>query len=443
MTFQLNELFRIDELAKVVITLILFIGLIVAIFAKNYLKGDKKYLSFFWNLAFMILSIVAMVASDNIILFACFCYFANFQLYKLMIHKKEWHAAHQSGILAAKHFIFGFICLSIAIYLIYHNTHELSISALTHNDAYPNDLLTIPLILILIAAMTQSAIWPFHSWLTSSLNSPTPVSAIMHAGLVNGGGIMLARFAPLYLHHGDMLTIIFVIGIITSIIGIIWKLIQSDIKKMLACSTMSQMGFMMAQCGLGLFPAAIAHLFWHGCFKSYLFLSSNSVFKEKRLNNFAPNYFSFVFALAIGCLGALIFAYATNIHIENYDTSFVLIFLAFIAASQIALACLNKNSVSNLAFAATVTSLCSFIYGKSVYLVEYVLFPLQIFQPQKLNEYHIAAMLAIFTLWIMRLFMRNIFKEVPESFIKIYVKALNASQPRHKTITATRQNYKL
>jgi len=132
--------------------------------------------------------------------------------------------------------------------------------------------------------MTQSAIWPFHTWLISSLNSPTPVSAIMHAGLINGGGFLLTRFAGLFVQSTGMLQVIFFLGLLTALIGTLWKLMQHDIKRMLACSTMGQMGFMIAQCGLGLFPAAIAHLCWHGLFKAYLFLSSGSAAHEKEWN---------------------------------------------------------------------------------------------------------------------------------------------------------------
>ena len=86
----------------------------------------------------------------------------------------------------------------------------------------------------------------------------------MHAGLVNGGGFLIVRFAPLYLNYPGILNIIFIIGLSTAIMGTLWKLMQSDIKRMLACSTMAQMGFMIAQCGLGLFSAAIAHIILHG-----------------------------------------------------------------------------------------------------------------------------------------------------------------------------------
>ena len=106
----------------------------------------------------------------------------------------------------------------------------------------------------------------------------------MHAGLINGGGFLLARFAPMLAIQPPILNLIFIAGITTALLGTLWKLMQSDVKRMLACSTMGQMGFMIAQCGLGLFPAAVAHLSWHGLFKAYLFLSTGSAAKEKRLD---------------------------------------------------------------------------------------------------------------------------------------------------------------
>lgn len=440
MTNSMTQFLNFDELAKVITLLIMFIGMIVAIFAKNYLKGDKKYVSFFINLFLLVSSLILLVASDNLMLFACFWFISNYLLFNMMIHKKQWQAAYNSGILAAKHFLLGFVCLVIAFVMIHHLTGETSIKALSQNDAYPHNLLTIPLLLILITAMTQSAIWPFNSWLMSSLNSPTPVSAIMHAGLVNGGGILLARFAHLYFHHSEILKLIFIIGILTSVIATVWKLIQSDIKKMLACSTVAQMGFMFAQVGLGLFPAAIAHLFWHGMFKSYLFLSANSAWKEKRINNQRPvNLVSFFIALAIGSFGAMIFTKGANLNAYQLDSTIVIIFLAFIASAQIALVALEKINFANLVSATFIVSIASFIYAKSVYLVEYLLFSLDIFKPQKFDIIHLIAMTLIFAIWVFKLFAPKLNSK---KFAKLYVQALNASQPKPETITTNRNQYK-
>lgn len=275
-----TNLFNLDPLAIIMIALVGFIGVIVAKFSINYMNGDKKYRNFFILLFLLIATIILMVTADHLLIFILMWSLSNLILVKMMIHKSAWRAAKESGLLTVKTYLLGFVSILTAFILLYIATGETSINAII-NQKNDSPLIFMALIFIVITAMTQSAIWPFHKWLISSLNSPLPVSAIMHAGLINGGGFLIVRFAPLYLNYPAILNMLFVIGLVTAIIGTLWKLMQSNIKRMLACSTMAQMGFMIMQCGLGLFPAAIAHIMLHGLFKSYLFLSTGSAAQER------------------------------------------------------------------------------------------------------------------------------------------------------------------
>ncbi len=295
-------------------------------------------------------------------------------------------------------------------------------------------------ILLVITALSQSAIFPFHSWIISSLNSPTPASAFMHAGLVNGGGILLARFAPLLLKVPEVLVFVFAMGIFSAIIGTLWKLIQSNVKSMLVFSTISQMGFMMAQCGMGLFPAAIAHLFWHAMFKSYLFLSSPSTWQEKRLDlRYPPMSSVFILSLICGSIGALIFAEINNIKVGNMDTTLILVAVCFIAASQVSLTIMNKSPIKNIVPALILSSTMSATYAASVVFIEKIMSD-SIFNPQDLNLWHFGAIIFLFLAWVIRLFWVSSAQQ-NEIFLKIYVRLLNASQPEAKTITANRNQY--
>jgi NAD(P)H-quinone oxidoreductase subunit 5 len=116
------------------------------------------------------------------------------------------------------------------------------------------------------------AIYPFHRWLLSAMTSPTPASALMHAGFVNGSGILLALFSTV-LFASNTLIILFIIGGLTAVIAQFTKLLQVNVKQKLACSTIAQMGFMIMQCGLG-FSMRVVHLLLHGFYKAYLFLSA-------------------------------------------------------------------------------------------------------------------------------------------------------------------------
>ncbi|MDP3371272.1 MAG: proton-conducting transporter membrane subunit [Candidatus Paracaedibacteraceae bacterium] len=441
----LSVLFNFDALAVIMVTLVTFIGLCVGSFAYRYLMGNTKYRSFFIQLTLLILSVSVMVSADNIImLFMSWC-LSNVLLVKLMIHKKSWKAAKASGMLALKNYIAGAVFIAVAFVLLYWVTSETSLQALVKfNYSAESTLILSALSLLLIGAMTQSAIWPFHRWLISSLNSPTPVSAIMHAGLINGGGILLTRFAPLYLQHSHLLTTIFLIGIGTSLVGSMWKLMQSDVKRMLACSTIAQMGFMFAQCGLGLFPAAVAHIVWHGMFKAYLFLSSGGAAQEKRLDlRYPPKSLAFICAIICGVMGSFGFAFASGKSWLSGDTTLVLMIVSFLSASQFSLTMLTNKTLKNLVPVFILTGLFGLVYGASVQLITTIMDPMKLIQTQPLNGFHFAGMIALILTWLAMLFSPNHKKtnRPPTWVLKGYVAALNASQPASSTITAHRNQY--
>ena len=131
--------------------------------------------------------------------------------------------------------------------------------------------------LLVGAALTKSAQAPFHTWLPETLEAPTPVSALMHAGLINGGGVLLLHFAPLLGREPAALVILTLVGSLTTVIGVLAMWAQPADKRILAWSTVSQMGFMMVQLGLAMFPAALLHLLGHGVYKARAFLRASGV----------------------------------------------------------------------------------------------------------------------------------------------------------------------
>ena len=132
-------------------------------------------------------------------------------------------------------------------------------------------------ILFVLGAMTKSAQFPFHSWLPDTMETPTPVSALMHAGVINAGGFLVIRLSPLVSLSPIALDLLALIGALTAMLGAVVMLTQTSIKRSLAYSTIAQMGFMMLQCGLGAFSAALLHIVAHSAYKAHAFLSSGSV----------------------------------------------------------------------------------------------------------------------------------------------------------------------
>ncbi|MGM0440401.1 MAG: proton-conducting transporter membrane subunit [Chlamydiota bacterium] len=438
----IGHFLHIDNLSLVMMGLVGFVTLCVTPFSSRYLKGDRKQSAFYGNLMAMVFSVFILVSADHLLLMIGSWITSNIFLVRMMLHKKEWNAARQSSLLALKNFGLGVAFLSCAFLILYSLTNESSIQAIIRTQI-KTPWFFVSSLLILLAAMTQSSLWPFHRWITSSLNSPTPVSAIMHAGIVNGGGFLLARFAPMLAEQPAILSIVLIAGIITALLGTLWSLMQNDIKRMLACSTMGQMGFMIAQCGLGLFPAAVAHLCWHGLFKAYLFLDSGSVAQEKRLDlDYSPSLKHFFMALICGLSGAYLFTLASDKKMLSGDTTLFLVALAMIAGTQFALPIIRGISPIKIPLALCATALMGGLYGLSVHLIENALAPLGMLHPQPLNALHIIAFSALVTAWLGILFARKPGKRMlPDWILKTYVYMLNASQPHPKTITAHRNHY--
>ena len=143
-------------------------------------------------------------------------------------------------------------------------------------------------LLIFIGAMSKSAQFPLHIWLPTALYAPTPVHALLHAGIINAGGFLINRFAPLYGLSSITLHVAFVIGTLTAVLGASMMLAQNDIKKTLGFSTIGQMGYMIMECGLGAFALAVFHLIAHGLFKATVFLNCGNVIHKARQEPLFP-----------------------------------------------------------------------------------------------------------------------------------------------------------
>jgi len=438
-----SQLFLFDGLSILMISLIAFVGATVMSFSYRYLKGDARRGKFFFLLALLILSMCTFSVADNLILFLASLGISNLLLVRLMIHKKSWVQAVESGRMAFRSFASGFFLLMLCFALLYIFTKEISIRGVVSHTLIGAKLF-FPLILLLLGVMTQSAIWPFHRWLISSLNSPTPVSALMHAGLINGGGYILIRFAPLYAEVPLFLKGVFVVGIVTALLGNVWKLMQSDVKRMLAHSTMGQMGFMIAQCGLGLFPAAATHLLFHGLFKSYLFLSSGGAAQErKKLPNSVPSFLVALLALGFAFIGCYSFLWFVGRSLSIVDTTFFLLVMVFIAITQIALTVLQTVSLRSLALALLFTVGLSAVYGINIRLVEHFLTPMNLMKPQQMSFIHYASLFVFLLGWVSQLYRNKLAAGLGRSkwATSLYVQMLNASQPDPRTVTALRKEY--
>lgn len=432
--------FRVESLGLTLSLFILFVMGIVHLFSVRYMAGDRRFNYFFTKLGLLTSSLLLMIGADQLILMLVFWTSSNLLLASLMIHKHDWSASRNSGILMLKLSALGAGSIALAIWILSQSFGTFSLHEILENQnliAYP--LKWIVILLLILAALIQSGAWPFHKWLLSSLNSPTPVSGLMHAGLVNGGGFLLTRFAPLFSEANTALDILFVLGLISVVFGTGWKLLQSNIKGMLACSTMAQMGFMLMQCGLGLFSAAIAHLFWHGLFKCYLFLNSGSAILEKREFDSKKNRLKYLAALLAALPGAYGFAWMIGFSLQNWTTQTALVAFSWLASAQIAYSILEKGSLWVRMLIGSIGSFVfGIIYGGAVYLIKLIVSPLGIDLVMRLHPLHVIGigivMLISFGVNL------NLFSFL--SSRRLYMEMLNLSQSHPKTMTLIRNEYK-
>jgi len=436
---MIASLVHIDSLSIVIMILVGFIGSIVLAFATRYLRYDRHYARFLASLSGLLVSVIILSVSDHVVLFGITWTLVNGILIRLMTHFRQWPQAIESGRQAVYRLGIGTAALYLGLILVTHSAHSVRISTIIHTVPV-TPMSTIGIGCIVIAALAQSAIIPFHKWLLSSLNSPTPVSALMHAGIINGGGVLLTRFGPLVIQHPTILHFLVIIGLLTAAFGTAFKLVQSDIKRMLACSTMGQMGFMILQCGLGLFPAAISHMVWHGMFKAYFFLDSPSAAQYPKLSKpETPHPLSAIASIVGGMAAASIAMMILHISVAPINSSVVIPIVIGIAGTQGMMTFIQRNGVSLAPIGFGLAVVMGAMYGFSVRIVETTLRPLHLLAPQPFHWVHGMAASVLIGLWASIALSPLITKR---KLPGLYVWILNLSQPHPATITSDRNMYR-
>ncbi len=272
---------QMDPLGAVMLATIALIGAVVAKFALRYLDRDPAQRSFSIWLSYTLAGILTMPLASNLVFFFLAWVMSSHGLHKLLTLYPERPAAHRA---ARKKFLvsrLGDLFLAGAFGLIFFEWGSLDFatifaSAAADSAAGHETAISWISLLIVLGAITKSAQFPLHTWLPDTMEAPTPVSALMHAGIINAGGFLMIRMSPLFALAPQALTLLAVIGAFSAMSGSLIMLTQNDVKRKLAFSTISQMGFMMLQCGLGAFSAALLHLVGHSFYKAHAFLSAGS-----------------------------------------------------------------------------------------------------------------------------------------------------------------------
>lgn len=276
-------LIMLDPVATAVSLLTLFVGAIVLGFSVRYMRADPRPGLFAARISWLVASVLVFLGAGDVVSFAAAWIASGALLATLIGHVRGWEEAKAATQRARRAFLVGDFALVAAFVLLATSTGSVQISAIL--AAAPDLSFAVggtAILLILVAALSRSAVPPFHKWLMGSMTAPTPVSALMHAGLVNAGGFVLIRFAPLLEAWPAAKTVAVVAGAVGALWGTGVMLVRPDIKRALGGSTVAQMSFMVMTCGLGAYAAALWHLIAHGLFKAWLFLGSGSSISERR-----------------------------------------------------------------------------------------------------------------------------------------------------------------
>ena len=287
----------LDPLSSIMSLLVAGISLVVHVYSVRYMAEEPGYARFFALLDIMTAAILLMVAAGDFITLLIAWHLIGVLLYFLLAHNTQRPAAHRYAFWTFFTYRLGDLPLVLAAVLLYQTYDTIALPELFERiAAMPNahgvlgfSLLEVVAFLIALAAFARSAQFPFHTWLPYTMEGPTPVSALMHAGIVNAGGFLLNRFAPIFAEAGSVLHLVFAVGLVTAVLGSVLMLTQNDIKKSLGYSTMGQMGFMFVECGVGAFSMGIYHLIAHGLFKGTMFLGAGGVIGDARKHDGVPH----------------------------------------------------------------------------------------------------------------------------------------------------------
>ena len=280
--FDIKINLLLDGLSLTMLLIVTVVGFLIHLFASWYMRGDNGYSRFFAYTNLFIAGMVILILADNLILMYFGWELVGLCSYLLI---GFYYQNNNNGKSAIKAFIFtkiGDIFLLLALFILYKefgtlNLHEI-IHITTSNIFINNDIIKLSTLMLLMGAIAKSAQLPLQTWLTDAMVGPTPVSALIHsATMVTAGVYLITRTNCLFLLNLDVLHLVGIIGAVTLVIAGCAAIVQSDIKRILAYSTMSQIGYMFLALGVQAWNAAIFHLMTHAFFKALLFLATGSL----------------------------------------------------------------------------------------------------------------------------------------------------------------------
>jgi NAD(P)H-quinone oxidoreductase subunit 5 len=283
---------EIDSVGLTLALLVAVLGWVIINYSSRYLNGEPGQLRFVRAMLFTLTAVATLVVSRHLLVIVLAWTGTSLGLHHLLTFYRDRKTAQ---VVAHKKFLvsrLAELCLVLALLLVYQSTGSLTLDGL---NAYLSTLDSLPAslhaaaLLFALAAILKTAQLPLHGWLIQVMEAPTPVSALLHAGVVNIGGLVLIRLAELISLAPVTQLVLVVVGSLTAVLAGLVMLTRISIKVRLAWSTCAQMGFMLMEIGLGLYELALLHLVAHSLYKAHAFLSAGETVSFARVNDFTAS----------------------------------------------------------------------------------------------------------------------------------------------------------
>ncbi|WP_340101337.1 proton-conducting transporter membrane subunit [Salinibaculum salinum] len=442
-SWEIPGLVAIDGLTVLMWVVVAFFSGIVHSYSRRYMAGSTHKTAFFVTVFGFTVAVMGLVAADHIALFGLLWLAMGLLMARLIGLSSGWKQAQAAAAVARRYFLASSVLLGVALTALWWTTGATTVSGIVvATDTFGGPVWLVAAGALVLAAMIQSALIPFHSWLLSSMTAPTPASALMHAGFVNAGGILLTRFAPVITVDSTLMLAVVAVGGASAIGGKLLKSVRTDIKSKLGCSTVGQMGFMIMQAGLGFFGAAITHLILHGFYKAYQFLSSGGHVEHTSPGAATPprtgpmtSVAGLAVTLLTGLAGGVLFAVLTGKG-TTVDSGLLLTFFVVFATLHAARNAVQHTSLPAIArygaiplvffpailiYAGVYTGVSGLLMGSTA--------------ATELTSLHGLIAVVFVGIYV------SIETGIHERSQRLYVALLNASQPSSDTVLTSTEDY--
>jgi NAD(P)H-quinone oxidoreductase subunit 5 len=438
----------VDGLTVLLWVVVTFFSGIVHSYSRRYMAGSAHQTVFFVIVFGFTVVVMGLVAVDHVALFGLLWLAMGLLMAKLVGIVSGWEQARAAATIARKYFLASSALLAVALTALWWASGATTISGIAAaTETHGGPVWLVAAGALVLAAMIQSALVPFHTWLLSSMTAPTPASALMHAGFVNAGGILLTRFAPVVTVDATLMLVIVVVGATSAVLGKLLKSVRSDVKSQLACSTVGQMGFMILQAGLGFFGAAITHLVLHGFYKAHQFLSAGGQVEHtgpsehtgsKQTTAHATSVVGVAVTLLTAIAGGALFAALTGKG-TSLDSGLLLALFVVLTTLHAARSVVKRPSLPSTVRYGAVPLL--FLPAITVYALVYtaisdLLTGLPVVTaPTELSVFHAVVAAAVVAVYV------AVDTGVHERSQRLYVALVNTSQPPSATLLTATEEY--